>query len=159
MALIPVPLEKITRKLQDEIIPEMLKLSPKLSKKINLNELTPEDLTGNEMNPEWESFFSDSTLGKKMVEFGELQQEGADVMHSTFVHLKNFPFFHELSNWLLPFTIEHSYFDDQFTPDNEAEKQMLDSMTFSAPGSGCPPLRICRRRSSAIRINIRFISA
>ena len=27
--------EKITRKLQDEIIPEMLKLSPKLSKKIN----------------------------------------------------------------------------------------------------------------------------
>lgn len=84
---------------QDEIIPEMLKLSPKLSKKINLNELTPEDLTGNEMNPEWESFFSDSTLGKKMVEFGELQQEGADVMHSTFVHLKNFPFFHELSNW------------------------------------------------------------
>ena len=124
--------EKITRKLQDEIIPEMLKLSPKLSKKINLNELTPEDLTGNEMNPEWESFFSDSTLGKKMVEFGELQQEGADVMHSTFVHLKNFPFFHELSNWLLPFTIEHSYFDDQFTPDNEAEKQMLDSMTFAA---------------------------
>ena len=67
-----------------------------------------------------------------MVEFGELQQEGADVMHSTFVHLKNFPFFHELSNWLLPFTIEHSYFDDQFTPDNEAEKQMLDSMTFAA---------------------------
>ena len=124
--------EKITRKLQDEIIPEMLKLSPKLSKKINLNELTPEDLTGNEMNPEWESFFSDSTLGKKMVEFGELQQEGADVMHSTFVHLKNFPFFHELSNWLLPFTIEHSYFDDQFTSDNEAEKQMLDSMTFAA---------------------------
>lgn len=85
--------EKITRKLQDEIIPEMLKLSPKLSKKINLNELTPEDLTGNEMNPEWESFFSDSTLGKKMVEFGELQQEGADIMHSTFVHFKKLPVF------------------------------------------------------------------
>ena len=53
-------------------------------------------------------------------------------MHSTFVHLKNFPFFRELSNWLLPFTIEHSSFDDQFTPDNEAEKQMLDSMTLAA---------------------------
>ena len=123
--------EKITRKLQDEIIPEMMKLSPKISNKINLKDLTSEQL-GEEMNPEWENVFSDSNLGKKMEEFGELQQEGADVMHSTFVHLKNFPFFRELSNWLLPFTIDHSYFDDQFTPDNEAEKQMLDSMTLAA---------------------------
>ena len=123
--------EKITRKLQDEIIPEMMKLSPKISNKINLKDLTPEQL-GEEMNPEWESFFADSNLGKKMEEFGELQQEGADVMHSTFIHLKNYPFFHELSNWLLPFTIEHSSFDDQFNQDNEAEKQMLDSMTLAA---------------------------
>lgn len=124
--------EKITRKIQDEIIPEMMKLSPKISNKINLKDLTPEDMTSEEMNPEWESFFSDSNLGKKMEEFGELQQEGADVMHSTFIHLKNYPFFHELSNWLLPFTIEHSSFDNQFNQENEAEKLMLDSMTLAA---------------------------
>ncbi|MCD7850504.1 MAG: tetratricopeptide repeat protein [Parabacteroides sp.] len=124
--------EKITRKIQDEIIPEMMKLSPKVSNKINLKDLTPEDMTSEEMNPEWESFFSDSNLGKKMEEFGELQQEGADVMHSTFIHLKNYPFFHELSNWLLPFTIEHSSFDNQFNQENEAEKLMLDSMTLAA---------------------------
>ena len=122
--------EKITRKLQNEIIPEMMKLSPKISNKINLKDITPEQL-GEEMNPEWENIFADSSLGKKMEEFSELQQEGADVMHSTFVHLKSFPFFHELSNWLLPFTTEHSSFGDRFNQNN-GEKQMLDSMTLAA---------------------------
>lgn len=122
--------EKITRKLQNEIIPEMMKLSPKISNKINLKDITPEQL-GEEMNPEWENIFADSSLGKKMEEFSELQQEGADVMHSTFVHLKSFPFFRELSNWLLPFTTEHSSFDDRFNRNN-GEKQMLDSMTLAA---------------------------
>lgn len=122
--------EKITRKLQNEIIPEMMKLSPKISNKINLKDITPEQL-GEEMNPEWENIFADSSLGKKMEEFSELQQEGADVMHSTFVHLKSFPFFRELSNWLLPFTTEHSSFGDRFNQNN-GEKLMLDSMTLAA---------------------------
>lgn len=120
--------EKITRKLQDEIIPEMMKQSSKINHKINLRELTPEDITGEEINPEWENLFTNKQLSKEMIEFGELHKEGADVMHSTFVHLKSYPFFRELSNWLLPFTIEHSSFSDLFTSDNEKEKQMLDSI-------------------------------
>lgn len=121
--------EKITKKLQDEIIPEMMKLSPKISNKINLKDFSPEQL-GDEMNPEWENLFSDSTLGKKMEEFSELQQEGADVMHSTFVHLKNFPFFRDLSNWLLPFAPEHSSFSN-FSDQSEGERQLLDSMSIA----------------------------
>lgn len=122
--------EKITRKLQDEIIPEMIKLGPKISNKLNLKDLNPEQL-GEEMNPEWENIFSDSKLGKKMEEFSELQQEGADVMHSTFVHLKNFPFFREMSNWFLPFTTDHSLFGNRYKQNN-GEKQMLDTMTLAA---------------------------
>lgn len=122
--------EKITKKLQNEIIPEMMKLSPKMSNKINLKDITPE-MIGEEMNPEWENLLSDSSLGKKMEEFSEMQQEGADVMHSTFVHLKSFPFFRELSNWLLPFTTEHSLFGDRFQKNN-GEKQMLESMTLAS---------------------------
>lgn len=122
--------EKITRKLQDEIIPEMMKLSPKISRKLNLKDLTPEQL-GDEMNPEWQEMLSNSELGKKMEEFSELQQEGADVMHSTFVHLKSFPFFREMSNWLLPFTTEHSLLS-QGVGKNQAEQQMLESMTIAA---------------------------
>lgn len=119
--------EKITRKLQEEIIPEMMKLSPKISKKFNINDLRPEQLP-EEMNPEWEKMLSNSQLGKKMEELSELQQEGADVMHSTFVHLKNFPFFRELGNWFLPFTSQHSLFGGRFQTDNK-EKQILDTIT------------------------------
>ena len=122
--------EKITRKLQDEIIPEMIKLGPKISQKINLKDINPE-LLGNEMNPEWQNMLSNSSLGKKMEEFSELQQEGADVMHSTFVHLKHFPFFRELGNWFMPFTTEHSAFGNQLSK-NQTEKDMLDSMTLAA---------------------------
>lgn len=122
--------EKITRKLQDEIIPEMMKLSPKISQKINLKDISPEQL-GDEMNPEWQDMLSNSKLGKKMEEFSELQQEGADVMHSTFVHLKHFPFFKELGNWFLPFTPHHSAFGNQ--PDgNQGAKGLLDSMSEAA---------------------------
>jgi tetratricopeptide (TPR) repeat protein len=94
--------EKISRKLRDEILPEMMKLN----KKTNLSDFGP-DLS-DEKNPEWQNMFSDTSLGKKLEEFSELQQEGADLMHSTFIHLKNFSFFREISNWFLPFSSTHS---------------------------------------------------
>ena len=121
--------EKITRKLQEEIIPEMMKLNSKLHKKFDPN--ASNEQLSEEMNPEWQDIFSDSSLDKKMQEFGELQQEGADVMHSTFVHLKNFPFFHELSNWFLPFTTQHSSFGS-VAEKTEAETQMLETLSLSA---------------------------
>ncbi|WP_165154062.1 lipopolysaccharide assembly protein LapB [Parabacteroides sp. ZJ-118] len=122
--------EKITRKLQDEIIPEMIKLGPKISQKINLKDINPE-LLGDEMNPDWQDMLSNRSLGKKIEEFSELQQEGADVMHSTFVHLKHFPFFREPGNWFMPFTTEHSALGNPLSK-NQTEKNVLDSMTLSA---------------------------
>lgn len=67
--------EKITRKLQNEIIPEMMKLSPKISNKINLKDITPEQL-GEEMNPEWENIFADSSLGKKWKNSANYNRKG-----------------------------------------------------------------------------------
>ncbi|MDH6534554.1 hypothetical protein D0T51_05630 [Parabacteroides sp. 52] len=122
--------EKITRKLQEEIIPEMMKLSPKIGNKIHLKDFSAEHM-GDEMNPEWENLLNEGELGKKMQEFGELQQEGADVMHSTFVHLKNFPFFREFTNWFLPFMQEHSSL--QAFPGNEKGAHlMLDTMAMAS---------------------------
>lgn len=123
--------EKISRKLQDEILPEMIKLGPKLSQKINLKDLTPEQL-GDEMNPEWqEKLLSDSNLGKKVMEFSDLQQEGADVMHSTFVHLKNYPFFREPGNWFLPFDPKHSSLAGvQTIMENQALMKIVGESSF-----------------------------
>ncbi|MDR1879913.1 MAG: tetratricopeptide repeat protein [Tannerellaceae bacterium] len=118
--------EKITRKLQDEIIPEMIRLNPKITRKINLGDLALEN-PGEEMNPEWQDILSDSSLGKKIEEFSELQQEGADVMHSTFIHLKSFPFFRDIGNWFLPFIPGHSLIGGAAQL-NSGEREILETM-------------------------------
>ena len=64
------------------------------------------------MNPEWMERISNGKLGKQIEEFNKLQEEGADVMHSTFVHLKSFPFFNEISNWFMPFVKKQSSVSD-----------------------------------------------
>ena len=120
--------EKISRKLQDEILPEMMKLDPIIGKKLNLKDLTPDALS-NEMNPEWQdALFSNKELNQKMAEFSELQMEGADVLHSTFVHLKNYPFFREVGNWFLPFSLS-SLIDGEEDSQFNSTWQLIDAMT------------------------------
>ena len=105
--------EKITRRINEEILPEMMKLNPILSKKIKLDDLMiGEDF--DDKNPEWQQFIEEAGLNDKLQEFTELQMEGADVMHSSFAHLKTHPFFSELSNWFLPFNKQHSVFQTDF---------------------------------------------
>ena len=85
--------EKIQKKIKDEIIPEMIKISPNLKDKINLDSLLEENM-GDDENPEWEEIFKDSPgLMDKMEEFSELQMEGADVFMSSFSMLKMLPVF------------------------------------------------------------------
>lgn len=99
--------EKITKRLTEEIIPEMMKLSPMIGKKIKWDEWMGE--TGFEdKNPEWQKILDESGLSDKLQEFSELHLKGADVFHSTFSNLKSFPFFQEMSNWFLPFNPRHS---------------------------------------------------
>ncbi|GHT64237.1 hypothetical protein AGMMS50239_21590 [Bacteroidia bacterium] len=94
--------EKITRIMKEEIIPGMMKINPLLNKKIRMDDLFGE--TGiDEKNPEWQNLIEESGLGDRLQEFTELQLEGADVMHSSFLHLKNFPFFNEIQHWFALF--------------------------------------------------------
>jgi len=103
--------EKITRIMHEEIIPGMMKISPKLNNKIQLDELFGE--TGfDEKNPEWQNLIDESGLSDRLQEFSELQLEGADVMLSSFLHLKNFPFFNETHNWFIPFNPNASFMED-----------------------------------------------
>lgn len=99
--------EKIQKKIRDEIIPEMIKISPNLKDKINLEGLMGED-SGDDKNPEWQDIFKDSPgLMNKMEEFSELQMEGADVFMGSFSMLKMYPFFSEFTNWFIPFFVRN----------------------------------------------------
>lgn len=118
--------EKITKRLTEEIIPEMMKLSPMIGKKINLEDWMGES-NFEEKNPEWQKIFEDAGLSDKLQEFSELQLGGADVFHSTFSNLKNYPFFNEMSNWFLPFDKNHSTLQNMFADKSEGEA-LLSSM-------------------------------
>lgn len=122
--------EKITKRLTEEIIPEMMKLSPMIGKKINLDEWMGESGL-DEKNPEWQKILDESGLTDKLQEFSELQLEGADVFHSTFSNLKSYPFFQEMNNWFLPFNPRHSSIRQLFSDKSEGAS-MIETMLRSS---------------------------
>jgi tetratricopeptide (TPR) repeat protein len=99
--------EKISKKISEELMPEMMKITPTLRQKITGFDLM-DDAGVNDKNPDWMNLLDESGLTDKLQEINQLQIEGADVMHSSFSNLKMYPFFQELSNWFLPFSSSHS---------------------------------------------------
>lgn len=94
--------DKISKKMQEEILPEMMKISPLLKDKMDEESLLNSEEWGEE-NPAWQEILDKSGVSDKLQELSEMQLEGADVYMSTFSMLKSFPFFSEFSNWFLPF--------------------------------------------------------
>ncbi len=122
--------ERITKKLTEEILPEMMRLSPIIGKKIKMDEWMGE--TGmDDKNPEWQKILDEAGITDKLEEFSNLQLEGADVFHSTFANLKSYPFFNEMSNWFLPFNVEQSQLQE-FISENAENKGVIKSITNSS---------------------------
>ncbi|MEG1616855.1 MAG: tetratricopeptide repeat protein [Bacteroidales bacterium] len=99
--------ERITRKINEEIFPEMMKHSISSANRTKSGDLL-KDSNDFEFNPEWEEYFKDSGMIDKLQEITDLQQEGSDVLMSAFSGLKNYPFFSQISNWFIPFIPNHS---------------------------------------------------
>ncbi|HSH19213.1 MAG TPA: hypothetical protein VLA03_02095 [Draconibacterium sp.] len=124
--------EKIQQKIRDEIIPEMIKISPNLKDKINLEGLMGEGLD-DDKNPEWQEIFKDSPgLMDKMEEFSELQMEGADVFMGSFAQLKMYPFFSEFTNWFIPFFTQNPQVAHLVNSEDDTYKWFMDALN-SAP--------------------------
>lgn len=100
--------EQISKRIKEEIIPEMMKFNNLAGRKLNMDELMSGESDFSEKNPEWQKELEDSGLGKKLQEYSNLQMEGADVFHSTFSGLKHYPFFSEMGNWFMPFDPSYS---------------------------------------------------
>ena len=100
--------ERINKKMRDELMPRMSKLSPDILDKMRKTDINPLDAASLQENPEWQDMLDKSGITDQLKEMMEIQMEGGDVMMSTFSHLKNFPFFSDISNWFLPFDRYHS---------------------------------------------------
>lgn len=109
--------ERISKKVTEEILPEMMKFSKLSGKRLNMEDLM-NDSDFMDKNPDWKKDIDDAGLTKKLQEYSELQMEGADVFHSTFASLKSYPFFSEISNWFLPFDKNYSEISDLFPEEN-----------------------------------------
>lgn len=98
--------ERITKKMREEVIPQVLKLRPDISKKLNASEgINIGDL---EENPEWQEMLDKSGITDRLKELSELQEEGADVFMGAFSQLKTYPFFNDIINWFRIFSPSHS---------------------------------------------------
>ena len=126
--------EKIAQRVQEEIMPQMMKLAPKIREKLSLDQFLQDD-TGEEKNPDWEKFFEESPeVYKKLEELNKLQSEGADLFVSTFSQLKHFPFFKSIPNWFLPFMPGHP----MLNPDTAEEGRGSVLRDFLEVFSGFP---------------------
>jgi len=110
--------EQITKKMQEEILPEVMKISPMLKDKFDAESLLNSE-DWNDENPEWQEMLERSGVSDKLKELSELQLEGADVYMSTFSLLKSFPFFLEFTNWFLPFDSQNSAVNNLFKSDDK----------------------------------------
>lgn len=106
--------EEITRKMREEILPEVMKMGPILKDKLENDSQSKSDEWEDE-HPQWQEMLEQSGVSDKLQELSELQLEGADVYMSTFSMLKSFSFFNEISNWMLPFDTQHSQVSELFT--------------------------------------------
>lgn len=119
--------DKVTKKMQEEILPEMTRFGSAIQDKLRQEE---GDDAAEDFNPEWKNMMENPGFSAKMQEFSDMQMEGIDVYMSTFSGQKFYPFFQELSNWFLPFYSTHSSLIDLFNGQNK-ESGILDMVLKS----------------------------
>jgi len=106
--------EKLSKRMNEEILPKVVKLKPRIEEKLDLDKILGENPEEGQ-NPDWSAMFSGSEeMYKTMEELTNLQMEGSDVYMSAFSGLKRFDFFREMRNWFIPFYPDHTAVDAIF---------------------------------------------
>lgn len=141
--------DKITREFEEEVLPEMKKMIPKIEDKLQLNDLTEEEeLEGK--NPGWKDMIEEVPgLFEKIEKFSKMQMEGGDVFMSTFQQLKRFDFFNVMSNWFVPFHRNHPEIKNSFSEKEDINYRLLESLEKA--------FYICNSDKYSFSINFRSI--
>ena len=143
--------ESLSKKLHDEILPQVEKLRPRIEEKLDLENILPQD-KNEEKNPDWSEMFSDSeAIFKTMEELTKLQMEGSDVYMSAFSNLKHFDFFKDFQNWFVPFypdhdTVNEIYLDEILGPSTNELAEALHKTPF-----------ICNSDKYSLLLNLKYL--
>ncbi len=119
--------DEISKKLQEEIFPELMKIQPLIKEGMGGENPLNSDEWG-DINPDWQEMIENSGASEKIQELAEMEISGADVYMSTFAMLKSFPFFSDFSSWFMPFDVRNSAISPLF--DNN-DKSMLSAFVGS----------------------------
>jgi tetratricopeptide (TPR) repeat protein len=145
--------EGLSKKLNDEILPKVAKLKPRIEEKLDLDNILPKDINEGK-NPDWSEMFSESDeIFKTMEELTNLQMEGADVYMSAFANMKHFDFFKDFQNWFVPFYTDHEvinviYNDDILGPGTNDLAEALFKTPF-----------ICNSDKYSLLLNLKYLPA
>ncbi|HPJ58453.1 MAG TPA: tetratricopeptide repeat protein [Bacteroidales bacterium] len=145
--------EKLGKRLQDEILPQVAKLRPRIEDKLDLNNILPGEAS-EEKNPDWAGMFEDTEdIFKTMEELTNLQMEGADVYMSAFANLKHFDFFKDFQNWFMPFYPDHDIVNEIFRDEilGPGTNEMAEAM-YKTPF-------ICNSDKFSLILNLKYLPA
>ncbi|HOU02186.1 MAG TPA: tetratricopeptide repeat protein [Bacteroidales bacterium] len=143
--------ENLSRKLHDEILPQVAKLKPRLEDKLDLDNILPKDKS-EERNPDWSEMFSGSEeIFRTMEELTKLQMEGADVYMSAFANLKHFDFFRDFPNWFMPFHPDHEVVNEIFRDEilGQGTNELAEAM-YRTPF-------ICNSDKYSLILNLKYL--
>jgi tetratricopeptide (TPR) repeat protein len=145
--------EGLSKKLNDEILPKVARLKPRIEEKLDLDNILPKDINEGK-NPDWSEMFSESDeIYKTMEELTNLQMEGADVYMSAFANMKHFDFFKDFQNWFVPFYTDHEimnviYTDEILGPGTNDLAEALYKTPF-----------ICNSDKYSLLLNLKYLPA
>ena len=122
--------DKLTKMMQEEFLPGLMNASSGFMKNLKKQKIDLNDITEIESNPEWEEFLEKSGFANKIKELNEIQMDGGDVFLGTFSKLKTFPFFHDVSNWFVPFSTNHSAIMASSIADNKLIMNIITNARF-----------------------------
>ena len=122
--------DKLTKMMQEEFLPVLMNASSGFMKNLKKQKIDLNDITEIESNPEWEEFLEKSGFANKIKELNEIQMDGGDVFLGTFSKLKTFPFFHDVSNWFVPFSTNHSAIMASSIADNKLIMNIISNARF-----------------------------
>ncbi len=141
--------DKITREFEEEVLPEMKKMMPRIEDKLHLNDPSGED-DPEDKNPGWKDMIEEVPgLVEKIEKYSRMQMEGGDVFMSTFRLLKRFDFFNVMSNWFVPFHAGHPEIRSAFSGNDEISGRLIESLSKA--------FYICNSDKYSFAINFRAI--
>lgn len=117
--------DRITKDIQQNILPTLNELAPKLHEDI-LSRSNFDSDEYEEAAYSWNEQLEETGIQDKVETYAQMQMEGSDINFSTFSSMKSYPFFQLFENWVQPFHPQNAAIGNLFV--SEDSEQPLSTL-------------------------------